>query len=55
MTTQHDPTDIPDPVRCPECAAGKHANCNGDAWDDDGPTICVCWAHGHNQLVPDVP
>lgn len=29
---------------CPECAAGKHANCDGTAWDfiNDVPDICRC-------------
>lgn len=31
---------------CPECRAGKHANCDGKAWDDtaDCLTVCRCWA-----------
>lgn len=24
----------PTPV-CPECRAGKHVNCTGEAWDDE--------------------
>ena len=33
---------------CPECAAGKHLNCNGQAWDreKDEPTNCAC---GHSM------
>jgi len=32
-----------DPVRCPECAAGKHANCTGWALDDrDVEVACPC-------------
>jgi hypothetical protein len=29
---------------CPECRAGKHGNCDGEAWDDaiDAPTACHC-------------
>lgn len=29
---------------CPECAAGKHDNCDGTAWDthQDEPTDCSC-------------
>lgn len=29
---------------CPECEQGKHANCDGTAWDDakDEPTSCTC-------------
>ncbi len=32
---------------CPECAAGKHRNCDGGAWCliEDAPTSCAC-AHG---------
>ena len=34
---------------CPECAAGKHGNCDGGAWClvDDGPTPCSCAGAGH--------
>jgi hypothetical protein len=30
---------------CPECVAGKHVNCDGQAWDEDldQPGICPCW------------
>lgn len=43
------PPDTPAGSTCPECAAGKHDNCRGDAWDDalDDPTICACWDRGH--------
>lgn len=36
---------------CPECVAGKHRNCNGQAWDDaeDGLTECRC-AHGLDAM-----
>lgn len=29
---------------CPECRAGKHVNCDGQAWDSekDEPTVCAC-------------
>lgn len=29
---------------CPECHAGKHGNCNGQAWNTeaDEPTTCTC-------------
>ena len=29
---------------CPECKAGKHENCKGDAWDfeEDRPIMCMC-------------
>lgn len=31
-------------ILCPECKAGKHGNCNGEAWDEevDEPTSCGC-------------
>jgi hypothetical protein len=31
----------------PDCVAGKHDACNGDAWDNgsDAPTECGCWCH----------
>jgi hypothetical protein len=32
-------------VSCPECAAGKHANCDGTTWDTatDALTSCPCF------------
>jgi hypothetical protein len=30
------------PRCCPECAQGKHANCDGTAWDDAADTIGTC-------------
>jgi hypothetical protein len=35
------------PRICPECAAGKHINCTGEAWDNeaDAPTECECVLH----------
>lgn len=34
---------------CPECAAGKHRNCDGGSWDTvaDGPAACPCWVASH--------
>ncbi len=34
---------------CPECTAGKHQNCEGQAWDNaaDEPTDCACAVAGH--------
>lgn len=34
---------------CPECAAGKHGNCDGTSWDasTDTPTTCTCHEMGH--------
>jgi hypothetical protein len=39
------------PAICPECAQGKHANCDGTAWDltSDDYTICSCPAPDHAQ------
>lgn len=36
---------------CPECRAGKHRNCDGQAWDDaaDAPTACAC---EHAEVTP---
>lgn len=38
------PTPEPTPAVCPECAAGKHGNCDGTAWDlvADELTTCSC-------------
>lgn len=32
------------PRICPECAQGKHRNCDGTAWNDrtDLPDTCEC-------------
>lgn len=32
----------------PDCRAGKHQACSGDAWDTklDEPTSCRCLCHG---------
>jgi len=34
---------------CPECATGKHGNCDGTAWDNntDDYTRCACANNGH--------
>lgn len=39
---------MPEPV-CPECTQGKHANCDGTAWDDvnDVPVRCACEISNH--------
>lgn len=36
---------------CPECRAGKHANCDGAAWNTntDSPGLCPCWMKGHEN------
>lgn len=42
LVEKEDPSDL---LRiCPECKAGKHGNCNGEAWDDvnDQPIQCEC-------------
>lgn len=37
------------PQPCPECRAGKHGNCDGQAWDyvADVPAACPCAGGGH--------
>lgn len=39
---------------CPECAAGKHDNCDGTAWDTDADqsTRCACAAADHPGSTP---
>lgn len=34
---------------CPECAQGKHPNCDGSSWDEDAdaPAECPCYARNH--------
>ncbi len=43
--------DHDDPGPCPECAAGKHGNCDGTTWDADlevdGPADCPCYVGDH--------
>ena len=36
---------------CPECAAGKHGNCDGHTWDEatDGLVTCPCKKAGHAE------
>ena len=48
------PITAPDP--CPECAAGKHGNCDGTAWsvDEDCASICPCAAADHPGPAPRV-
>lgn len=40
---------------CPECVAGKHGNCNGQAWDmeKDEPTACEC-GHSIGQVMAEI-
>lgn len=35
----------------PDCRAGKHGACVGDAWDDvlDAPAECSCDCHGAHR------
>jgi hypothetical protein len=42
--TTTDPTHV-----CPECRAGKHGNCDGDAWCNvfDEVVPCQCGAPDH--------
>lgn len=37
----------PDRHLSPDCGAGKHGGCSGDAWCDteDGPADCECTCH----------
>lgn len=40
----------PAPIEpCPECVAGKHGNCDGNAWDPaaDDVAPCPCGEAGH--------
>jgi hypothetical protein len=36
---------------CPECSAGKHPNCQGEAWDTeaDAPVPCTCPDREHTR------
>lgn len=45
------PEALPSGPVCPECRAGKHGNCDSQAWDEwtDMPTSCLCWTRGHHQ------
>jgi len=38
----------PNPMN-PDCRAGKHQACAGDAWDEtnDQPAQCTCPCHAH--------
>jgi hypothetical protein len=40
---------VPAPSPCPECAAGKHGNCDGRTWDNlaDDYAVCPCSDAGH--------
>jgi len=37
----------------PDCEAGKHTACAGDAWDfdTDQPVRCACTCHGPDELA----
>jgi len=43
------PNTLPYVSDCPECAAGKHGNCDGTTWDrfTDAPTQCPCFDPVH--------
>lgn len=43
--------DRSDPQPCPECAVGKHFNCDGEGWDYglDEPCRCPCERAGHDS------
>lgn len=34
---------------CPDCAGGKHDNCDASAWclTHDALEVCPCWARDH--------
>lgn len=38
-------------IKCPECAQGKHDNCDGQAWDfeNDEPAACGCEVNNHGR------
>lgn len=40
---------LPTGPPCPECAQGKHVNCDGSTWDpdNDAPAVCACAIGGH--------
>lgn len=42
------------PAMCPECAAKKHANCDGTALNNDDVFVpCACAERGHTAEEPD--
>lgn len=47
--------DIVADTACPECAAGKHPNCDGGSWDraTDAPGTCPCWSREHEVMDAD--
>jgi hypothetical protein len=49
--TEHDCTPSRDHI-CPECATGKHRNCDGTAWCDvlDAVVRCTCPDTSHLPL-----
>lgn len=55
MTLEEREWEPGDSPVCPECAAEKHANCDGTAWDNelDCHVACECAARGHS--VPEEP
>lgn len=38
---------------CPECAAGKCRNCDGQTWDHerDEPGVCPCWTKHEKEAA----
>ncbi len=48
------PRREPIPSVCPECAAGKHTNCDGTSWCQftDQPTTCSCTHDPENTPTP---
>lgn len=41
----------------PDCWAGKHRACAGDAWDEEQQVLtgCLCPCHDHPDDHPDAP
>lgn len=39
---------------CPECAVGKHGNCDDMSWDPDidAPAVCPCFVREHLPAPP---
>ncbi|WP_205529090.1 hypothetical protein [Microbacterium halotolerans] len=40
-----------DAPRSPDCVAGKHRACGGDAWDDAADDVCDCRCGCHSEEV----
>jgi hypothetical protein len=53
MSTGEDRSEPISEFPCPDCAAGKHANCDGGAWNmaEDAPGLCHCYVNGHKEKI----